>query len=134
MRRQRQAFADLGAAVLVLTFEPPGEAVSRYARALRLPFPLLCDPERAAYTAFGLGRAAGGQVWGLASAKAYLRGLSEGRLPWKPRGDLAQLGGDVVLDSTGRVVYRFLGATPAARPSVAVLLAAVKSAGDAAPE
>ena len=114
--------------MLIVTFEPPEAAVSRYARALGLPFPLLCDPERAAYTAFGFGRGEAGQVWGLESAKAYLRGLGRGRLPWKPAGDLAQLGGDVVLDAAGRVVYVFRGVTPAARPEVADLLAVVRGA------
>ena len=130
MRRQQQILDELGAAVLVVSFEPPEQA-ERLARTLRLPYPVLSDPERRAYRAFGLTLGEQAQLWSWETAGAYLRGLTRGTLPRRPRGDTAQLGGDFVIDPVGRIVYAYRGATPADRPPFSDLLAALRAAAGA---
>ena len=95
---------------------------------MRLPYPTLCDPDRAAYTTFGLLHGTRESVWSWDTAGAYLRGLARGQLPRRPEGDVRQLGGDVVLDRDGRVVYLYRGTTPADRPPVADVIAALRQA------
>jgi len=113
--------------VVVVSFEPP-QRLRQFLAQERLPFPILSDPTRAAYRAFGLRRGAPRQVWTLHAARVYLRGLLRGRLPRLPRADIHQLGGDVVLGPDGAIVYLYRSQETADRPPVAELLAAVRRA------
>jgi peroxiredoxin len=132
LRRRQASFDELNAAVLVVSFEPPRQA-ARMARALGLPFPVLSDPDRRAYAAFGLRRGARERVWSWETAGAYLKGMTRGTLPRRPRGDINQLGGDFVIAPDGRLAFAYRGDTPADRPSVDTLLAAVRDAVAARP-
>jgi len=127
LRRQQRTFDELNAAVLVVSFEPP-EQVARLAPTLGLPYPVLSDPERRAYQAFGLTLGERHRLWSWQTAGAYLRGIARGTLPRRPHGDTAQLGGDVVIDREGRIVYAHRGASPADRPRVADLVTALREA------
>jgi hypothetical protein len=132
LRGRQGDFDRLGARIAAVTFEPP-ERVARFLTTTRLPFPVLCDPERRAYTAFGLGRAPKRRIWNLPTLWAYARGLVTGTPPHLPHGDLAQLGGDVVLDREGAVVYTYRSRYPADRPRVEELLAVVARAAASSP-
>jgi hypothetical protein len=125
LRGQQKELDGLGAAVLIVSFEPPAQAV-RLARTLGLPYPVLSDPERSAYRAFGLGQGSRERLWSRQTAGAYLRGLKDGHLPRWPRGDVAQLGGDFVINPEGNVTFAYRGTTPADRPPVAELVEAVR--------
>lgn len=127
VRRRWAEFQELGAAAAAVSFEPPRQARG-FARVMGLPFPVLSDPERRGYAAFGLTAGERGKVWSRQTAGAYLRGLAHGRLPHIPKGDTTQLGGDVVLDAEGRIAYLYRSDTPADRPSVDDLLDAVRRA------
>ena len=91
-----------------------------------LPFPVLRDPNRVAYTAFGLGRASVARAWGVRPALAYLRLVARGR--WRdlrrPTEDTLQLGGDFVIGADGSLVYGFWSSGPDDRPPVEELIAA----------
>jgi hypothetical protein len=127
VRKRWAEFQELGAAVAAVSFEQP-EQVRGFARVMGLPFPILSDPDRAGYAAFGLTAGERGKVWSRQTAGAYLRGLAHGRLPHMPKGDTAQLGGDVVLDAVGDITYVYRSDTPADRPSIDELLDAVRLA------
>jgi peroxiredoxin len=111
----------------VVTFEPPTE-LARFVEKEALPFPVLSDDSRRAYAAFGLQRGRASQVWSWPTAKAYLKGMLHGRCPKMPQGDLNQLGGDVVLDARGQIVFTHRSQNPADRPRVEAILAAVQHA------
>ena len=117
----------------MVTFEPPNK-VARFVEREGIPFPILSDVSRRAYAAFGLQRGDASNIWGWSTAKVYLRDLLAGRLPRLPSGDLAQLGGDVVLDADGRIVFLRRSQTPTDRPTVEALLAAVRSTLDIKPD
>lgn len=127
LRGRQDEFDRLGAVIVAVSFEPP-ERVAWFTEGEALPYPVLSDPTRRAYAAFGLQRGTTRRVWSWDTARAYLRGLRHGRLPRLPHGDLAQLGGDFVIDPTGRVVFAHRSEHPDDRPPVEAILAAVRRA------
>jgi len=127
LREYRATLDQLAAVVLVVTFEPPA-IVAQFVEMEAVPFPVLSDVSRQAYTAFGLQRGRASTIWSLATAKSYLRSILHGRLPRLPRGDLTQLGGDVVLDADGRIVFVHRSQNPADRPTVETIVAAIRRA------
>ncbi|MDP9381001.1 MAG: AhpC/TSA family protein, partial [Chloroflexota bacterium] len=80
--------------------------------------------------AFGLQRGGNAQVWSPNAVRTYARGLLRGRLPRTPRADIAQLGGDFVLDAQGRLVYEHRSEESADRPAIDHLLDAVRAAAE----
>lgn len=121
MRQHKTELDRLGVAVLAVTWERP-ERAADYARDMHVIFPVVSDPDRTAYRAFGLlerGHHSYGSplFWWL-----HIVALARGRLRRKPRGTLAQLGGDVILARDGSVAYRHASREPVDRPSVDELL------------
>ena len=121
------AIQELGAQVLVVSFTPPDKAAA-YLAKYPVPFPVACDPERKGYTAFGLGRATWGRIFGLRSVLGYLGIMLRGWMPRKPlpKDDPLQLGGDFVLDGQRRIVLARPSSDPTDRPTGAELLEAVR--------
>jgi hypothetical protein len=121
----------LGATALVVDHDSP-EVLRRSVLArLELPYPVLVDEQRSAYSAWGLERGSVAAVWG--DPRAWLRSAAAvlaGERPLRPGGDTLQLGGDFVVDPSGSVAY----ARPQRRddrPSIAELVGAVARAVDA---
>lgn len=127
MRRHEDEIEALGLRALVVTFEG-AEAADAYVRETGLRWPLLIDPSRALYAAYGMGRGRWWQIWGPATWWIYARLIARGRRPRPPTGDVDQLGGDVLVDPAGSVVLHHVGSGPADRPAVPVLLDAVRAA------
>jgi hypothetical protein len=131
--RQRQPTLDaLGVAVLVVTFEA-GPAASAYVAETALPWPLLLDPSRSLYRAYGMGRGRWRDIWGPATWRAYARLAWQGHRPRRGLGDATQLGGDVLIDRESVVRVHHVGSGPADRPPVAALLEVVQGRADRAP-
>ncbi len=126
LREHEQELDRLGAVVVSVSFEEPS-VIGRFAERELLPYPILSDPERRAYRAFGLERGRTGQVWSANALRTYARGLMRGRLPRLPRADIAQLAGDFVLDAQGRVVYEYRSEEAADRPAIDDVLDAVRA-------
>lgn len=112
--------------VVVVTFTEP-ERLGGYLATNDLPFPVLIDKDRAAYSSYGLARASLARVWGLRAARRYIQLFRQGgwRDLRRPVEDTRQLGGDFVVDPDGVLVYGFWGEGPDDRPSVDELIAAV---------
>ena len=126
----REREADLrarGVRVFGVTFES-GARVAEYQQREAPPFPILRDPGRAAYRAFGISRAPAHRVWAPRTALFYARQLLRGRLPRHARSDYYQLGGDVLLTPGGEVGWVYRSREPADRPSVRAILARVDDA------
>jgi hypothetical protein len=124
----REKLAAAGCSILVVAQGKP-DAVTHYVSRRTWQVPIVSDPERTAYTAFGLERTSWltflrpRVVWG------YLRGMLRGYAPWMPYAgeDVLQLGGDFVLDKLRRVVFAYPSANPADRPRPAAILEALES-------
>jgi hypothetical protein len=121
----------LGGEVLVISFAQPS-FVAMYLKDNPMPFPVVSDPTRAAYQAFGLERIPWTAFLRGRTILRYLRLMFGGWLPRRPKegADVLQLGGDFVLDERRRLVYAFRGTAPTDRPTAAELAGAVRAAKD----
>lgn len=120
-------FRSLGAGVLAISFEPV-ERLPMHRETLELPFPIVSDPTRAAYEAFGLGSADWRRLFGLGVIRRYAGLMLRGYRPRRTESDVQQLGGDFVIDARRRLVYAHRSADPADRPPVSEWLSALERA------
>ncbi len=125
MRQHENEFPGLGLRVVVVTFEAR-ERAEQYVHETGLEWPLLSDRERTLYTAYGMGRGRWSAIWGPATLWAYARLIVRGRRVRRPTGDVQQLGGDVLVDPTGRVALCHVGKGPADRPAVGTVLERIR--------
>lgn len=98
LRRHRQEFERRGARLVVAAQSCEVVQVAEGLEAY-------CDPSRDLFREFGFGQAGkldllDLRIWGRA-----LKGLLKRELPPPPSGDIYQLGGAVVLDREGNVLY-----------------------------
>lgn len=96
-----------GAAALFVVHDEP-ERVRRQLLAGidDLPFPVLVDQERRAYTAWGLHRASWARIWlDPAVWKQYQRLLRSGHRIRGAGADTRQLGGDFIVGPSGMIAY-----------------------------
>ena len=109
--------------VVMVTFTDP-KNLDGYLSAHDLPFPVLVDPDRSMYRAYGLDRGSVLRVWGWKAAKRYLEILRRGgwRELRKPTEDTLQLGGDFIVGPDGTLAWGFWGEGPDDRPSVDELI------------
>ena len=115
----------LGVRVACVSFAPPA-LLDAYRRELEIDAELYSDVERAAYRAFGFGRASFARAWLHPRVWARYAGLvARGRRPRAPAQDTLQLGVDDVTGGDGRVLWVYRSAGPEDRPTVAQLAAAL---------
>ena len=120
--------ANLAGRVIGVAFAAPA-SVALFERGLNLGVPVLCDPDRVAYAAFGFGRRSGWSAfvhprywWRLATA------VARGRRFGLPKEDPSQLGGDVVLDEELRLRWIYRSRFAADRPRVETVRAELRRA------
>ena len=126
MRGEYAAIKGLGAEVLVVSFEP-AERLPGYRARHGWPFPVVSDPERTAYQAFGLSSAGWARLLGPRVVLRYAALMLRGFRPGLSGADVHQLGGDFVLDERRRLLYAHRSVDPADRPPVSALLNALRS-------
>lgn len=126
MAKSLDAFQQAGCSVLAVSFAPV-EQVAEFAEKMRLPFPIWSDPQRRIYATLGMERMPARRLWQPRVILGYLRRILQGWLPWRPApgADVLQLGGDLILDRQGRVVFLHKSADPTDRPSVQAMLDAL---------
>jgi hypothetical protein len=115
-----------GVGVLAVSQAKP-PVLAMFLRSNPQPFPVVCDPDRSAYQAFGLERTSWLSFLKPRELGGYLRLIFRGgkvRKPY-PGEDVLQLGGDFLLDRSGRVVFAHRSKTATDRPTIDALLAAV---------
>lgn len=128
LRDRKALLDDLGVTVLVISFEDPS-VLGRFRWFRDLPFTVVSDPSRRLYGAFGLRSRSLLRLFDRRTIVAYARAAFHGHLPRLRRTDLRQLGGDVVLDRAGGVVFLHRSLTPSDRPAVEILLRVLQDAG-----
>jgi hypothetical protein len=127
----RDELAAAGCSVLVVTQARP-EFVSRYQTKSNWHVPIVADPGRAAYKAFGLERTGLLTFFRPGVVLGYLLGMLRGyapKMPYKGE-DVMQLGGDFVIDRSRRVIFAYPSATPTDRPRVRAIRAALRPPAD----
>ncbi|MBP3959306.1 AhpC/TSA family protein [Gemmata sp. G18] len=129
MDAARARFAARGCSVLVISQARP-EVLALYVARHKWAVAVVCDPERAAYSAFGLERTGWLTFFKPRVLWGYFRGMFKGYRVKKPYAgeDVLQLGGDFILSRDRNVVFAHPSADPTDRPGVPDLLAALPSA------
>jgi peroxiredoxin len=127
----RDEFAARGCSILAVCQAQP-DYLSAFLSRNPWDVPVVGDPDRAAYRAFGLERTGWLTFFRPRVLAGYLRGLLRGYGLKKPveGEDVRQLGGDFILDRGGTVVWAYRSADPTDRPAVAELLRAIPSPGE----
>ena len=125
----RERIDEVGTAVFV-AFDEPEQLRDSLLHGINVPYPVLVDPDRSAYRAWGLGRGSLLTVWGDPGVwRQYASEIARGARLRRPGSDTLQLGGDFVIDRAGTVVY----SRPQRRddrPPVAELLRVVERAAE----
>ena len=129
MDAAREQLAAAGCSALVVCQAKP-ETLALYLARQKWTVPVVSDPDRAAYRAFGLERTGWLTLFRPKVLRGYLRGMLRGyglKTPYAGE-DVLQLGGDFVLDRAGKVVFAYPSADPTDRPTVSQLLDAIAAA------
>ena len=124
MHDHQEELEALGVRVLLLSFGREWQA-RRWMQETKAPFPLLLDPERSVYRAYGLERSFA-KSWHPRMLLYYLGLLLKGWKLHSIQGDPNQLGGDFIVDARGIVRYAHPSEDPADRPSFERIVEALK--------
>jgi peroxiredoxin len=114
-----------GVSVLVVSQAKPA-VLAMFLRSHPQPVPMVCDPDRVGYRAFGLEQTSWLSFLRPSELWSYLRLIVRGgkvRMPY-PDEDVLQLGGDFLLDRSGQVVYAHHSQAATDRPAIESLVAA----------
>lgn len=121
----------LGATAVFVVHDDPQAVRAGLLRSLEVPFPVLVDPKRQGYAAWGMRRSSVAGVWLDPRVWArYAREVARGQRLLRLGEDTLQLGGDFIVDPAGVVTY----ARPQRRddrPPVLALLDELRRAGGA---
>jgi peroxiredoxin len=113
--------------VLVVTFTPPA-TIAAYLARRPLPLPIVSDPGREAYRAFGLKRTNAFAFFKPRVLGKFIRQILQGGRVQRPVDkDVLQLGGDFLFDADGRLVWSWRSQDATDRPTPADICTAVKA-------
>ncbi len=125
--RQRQQEIDGGKALFVVLAPEPIEGLADLARREGWACPVLADPGRVAYRAFGLARLPWYRVFTPTAAFKYFALFLRGRAPGHAGQDVLQQGGDFIVDGRGFIRFAFAGRSSDDRPPVDELIRCLRS-------
>lgn len=122
-----EEFRKLGVNIVALSMST-SETLARYLKENELPFPLLADPTKVAYKAFGLDRTSWGRLLRPSSIWKYLKMVAKGgKVRRIPEGeDALQLGGNFLVSTDGRLLWAYRSVNPMDRPTIETLLQACR--------
>jgi peroxiredoxin len=124
LRHHYHQIVALNTEIVTISFET-GHWLQVWLAETEAPFPVLLDPDRRAYQAYGLERS-WWRSWGPKNLWYYAVARWHGQRAPTTGGDTHQLGGDFIIDAAGiiRLVHR--SHDPTDRPSIAELLAVLE--------
>ena len=121
MRQVKNEFDEKGAQILLAGIGSEKEAET-YRKTFASEFPMVYDPERRLYEAFQLKQTS---LLKMASASLLLKSIDvigKGYGLGLPRGNIYQLPGVFIIDTSGVIRYSYYSRDPADRPTPEVLL------------
>jgi hypothetical protein len=122
-------FTERNVKIVIITFENNFLARS-YVEETSLSWPLLVDEKREVYRDYGMLSASFWDIWGPKTWWVYLREILKGEKLRKSESDIFQRGGDLLIDPTGIVRMHHIGAGPADRPAVEMILHIIDSGAE----
>lgn len=126
MRDRADDFKKAGVRVVLVGMGSPKES-KEFLKRFKVPFPMICDPERKLYNVYGLKRMGLLDFFSPSLALKSLSAVAQGNLAGMPEGDVKQLAGVFIVDSSGHIRFRYLSADPADFPPAGDVLAALES-------
>jgi peroxiredoxin len=105
LRQSKDEFDAAGARVLLVGMGTMDQTAA-FIRQLEVPFPMACDPQRRAYSAFALKRMSPLGFLSPGLAVKALAAVSRGHAMGVPQGDIRQLAGLFVIDARGEIIHR----------------------------
>jgi peroxiredoxin len=126
LRDKAADFEKSGVRVVLVGMGPPKES-REFLERFKIPFPMICDPERKLYDIYGLKKMG---VLGFLSPSLALKSLSavaQGNMAGIPEGDVKQLAAVFIIDISGHVRFRHLSADPADFPPAEDVLGVLES-------
>ena len=124
MRRNKNSFAKAGARVVLVGMGTPSES-AEFAEKFEVPFPIVADPHKKLYRRFELKQMS---ALGFFSPSLALKGVSAiagGHGLGLPQGDVRQLPGVFIINTTGEIVYSHFSSNPADHPDAKTIIAAL---------
>jgi peroxiredoxin len=112
LRNRKADFDRVGAQVVLVGMGTPVEC-SAFLKKFAIPFPMIADPHQALYRQFHLRRMSPLGVLSPAVAIKGMAAMARGSGIGKPVGDILQLPGVFIIDSSGRIVFSHQPAGPA---------------------
>lgn len=112
--------------IVVITFSSR-DIAHEYRKESGIGWPLLIDESREVYHAYGMVSGSFWDIWGPKTWWAYFKEILKGHKPKKAKGDIYQLGGDVLIDPDTIVHLHYVGAGPANRPSMGTIFQILES-------
>lgn len=126
LRDKAEDFEKTPVRVVLVGMGSPKESKA-FIKRFQIPFPLICDPKRSLYGAYGLKRMGFLDFISPSLAIKSLSAVAQGNLAGMPEGDIKQLAGVFIIDASGVIKYRHLSADPADFPPAEDVLTAAKS-------
>jgi alkyl hydroperoxide reductase subunit AhpC len=125
LRRNKNSFAKAGARVVLVGLGTPAES-AEFAAKYKVPFAIVADKDKKLYRKFGLKQMS---PLGFLSPGLALKGVAAiagGHGIGMPQGDVRQLPGVFLINTTGQIVFSHFAGNPADHPDVATLMAAIR--------
>jgi hypothetical protein len=129
LRQEKATIDQAGIQVVLVSLGTPAEAES-FRKRYGVPFPIISDPEKRLYHAYGLKRAGLMQVFSPGLLHKGLLAAGEGHLPGIPQGDPMQMPGTFVINQEGRFLLRHFSRDAADYLPIASIINAVGSLAD----
>lgn len=124
MRRAHGRFEEADVALAVVGQGTPAQSAA-FVRKLALPYPVLSDPDRVGYAAYGLVEGGPGAFLNPASGLAMVRSLVQGSGSGAVIGNPRELGGAFAIDRGGIVRLSHPARQAGDHPTIDALLPAV---------
>ncbi len=121
MRQEYDRYTAAGLEIIAIGMGSPRRTAA-FRRELRLPFPILSDPRRASYSAYGLLKMSLRREASIASAMHFARNVARHGGAHEPDQNMLQLGGIFVVDPQGIVRYAFRSARAHEYPTTEKLI------------
>ncbi len=109
MRQDYDRYTTAGLEIIAIGMGSPRRTAA-FRRELELPFPMLSDPRRVSYHAYGLLKMSLRREATIASAMHFARNVARHGGAHEPDQNMLQLGGIFVVDPQGIVRYAFRSA------------------------
>jgi peroxiredoxin len=93
-----------------------------FKKQFSISFPIICDPKKKLYQTYGLGRGSASNMVSPAFLLKGLKTLSRGYTLGVPQGDIMQMPGVFLIDTSGNILYSHYSKDPSDNPSIETLL------------